>query len=405
MIKLSEIFWIFFKLGCTSFGGPAAHFIFFKHAFVEQKKWLSAQAFSEFMALTQLLPGPSSSQMGMIIGYQQRKYLGALMAWLGFTLPSTFLMIVFAILLQHQFLTVIPDFIKSISLIVLAIVSFAFWQMLRSYCHKTWHYLAMLSSTICLSFSAFSGMQFLIILVAIVLGILISIFSTRAAPINSKKTLEKDNISDSKQQFHSFKAQLWLIIFLLSFVILGTIQYISPNTFSNIFLKFYSTGTLVFGGGHVVLPMLQQDFVATQQIPLDIFNLGYSLAQFMPGPLFTFASYLGAYLPITTSVWLNGIIATCAIFIPSFFLVFASLPYWSTLLRNKKIQMIVQSVNASVVGFLLATIIPLAQKSMTNGFDLIIVLMMLISLYKKISIFISIPSLVLIHYVISSSLI
>jgi chromate transporter len=397
MPKLNDIFWIFFKLGCTSFGGPAAHLIFFKQSFVDKKHWLTEQQYDELLALTQLLPGPSSSQMGMAIGYLQQGYLGAIIAWLGFTLPSALLMFVLAYFIQQQ-QTIDSRFFSSIQSIIFAIVVFAFWQMFKSYCKSRLQFFCMCLSTLLLLGFSNNWMQF-----AIIIGSgLFSFFIGQSANIRHQGTSfginQSPYINSRKTSPFHLHPIIWLIVFISIFFVLWFVSIHFNSTLSISSFNFYKIGSLVFGGGHVVLPMLYQDFVYTGMINPYKFELGYTLAQFMPGPLFTFASYMGVLLPLSPYVFFNALLTTLLIFLPSFFFIFAALPYWSKLLNNAYIQNSVSLINAAVVGFLLSILLPLAEKTLINLQNFVIVGLMLISLKLNISVFISVPAIFLLQY-------
>ena len=396
MPTLFEIFWIFLKLGCSSFGGPAAHLVFFKQAFVEKINWLNEQQYDQLLALTQMLPGPSSSQMGMAIGCLQHRYLGAIVAWIGFTLPSALLMFGLARFIQQHPVFNLALF-STIHSIILAIIVFAFLQMFKSYCKTKLQFTLMLVSTVLLLLFSNAWLQLAIILGSAILAILMTRF----------KYIQKDsNVFASGNQQANFNVlpssydhkSIWLIGFVSIFFALCLAMLFSNKLLFQASFSFYKTGALVFGGGHVVLPMLQQDFVDTGLISKQDFELGYTLAQFMPGPLFSFASYLGAYLPLTAFPIVNAAITTLLIFLPSFFFVFLALPYWSKQLENRYIENSVMLINAAVVGFILSVIVPMLQKTMGSPLDILTTCLMLLSLKLKISIFISIPSLLFIHY-------
>jgi chromate transporter len=229
----------------------------------------------------------------------------------------------------------------------------------------------------------------------------LAVLMTRFAYIQKDSNdlaIEKQHINfntlPTAHRLHS----IWLIGFISIFLALCLAMLFSNKLLFQASFSFYKTGALVFGGGHVVLPMLHQDLVNTGLISKQDFELGYTLAQFMPGPLFSFASYLGAYLPLTTFPIVNAAITTLLIFLPSFFFVFLALPYWSKQLENRYIENSVMLINAAVVGFILSVIVPMLQKTMGNPLDILTTSLMLLSLKLKISIFISIPSLLFIHY-------
>ena len=399
MVKLLEIFWIFLKLGCTSFGGPAAHLVFFKQTFAKQRQWLTETQYDQLLALTQLLPGPSSSQMGIAIGYLRQNYWGAVVAWLGFSLPSVVLMSIFAFIIQQHDQIFSSAFFSTIQSLLLAIIIFAFWQMLKNYCKTKTQFGMMCLSTILLCTFAVSWLQFAIILATSLFAI--SMTYIQKSRLNLQNLVLENNTLNEFKISHRY-SYVWLIILIVLFLILWLFNALSNSIFLQSIFSFYKTGSLVFGGGHVVLPMLQQDFVNTGLMNAQHFELGYTLTQLMPGPLFTFASYIGAFLPISDSVILNIIIATIAIFLPSFFLIFATLPYWSKLLKNLYIQNIVSYINAVVVGFILSIIIPMSQRTMGNMIDIITTFLMLLSLYFRVSIFLSVPILLSISLILKN---
>lgn len=285
----------FLKLGCSSFGGPAAHLVYFKQAFVEKKHWLNEQQYAQLLALTQLLPGPSSSQMGMAIGYLQHRHLGAIVAWIGFTLPSALLMFGLArFIQQHPVFNLI--LFSTIHSIILAIIVFAFLQMFKSYCKTKLHFALMLVSTGLLLLFSNAWIQLVIILGTGCLAVLMTRFAYIQKDSNDL-AIEKQHINFNTLPTAHRHHSIWLIGFISIFFALCLAMLFSNKLFFQASFSFYKTGALVFGGGHVVLPMLHQDLVNTGLISKQDFELGYTLAQFMPGPLFSFASYLGAYLP------------------------------------------------------------------------------------------------------------
>lgn len=375
--QLTRIFLHFLKLGCLSFGGPAAHLVFFHRHFVQQLRWLSDAEYTQLVALAQLLPGPTSSQVGIAIGYQLQGYRGACAAWLGFTLPSTFLMACLAILGQQYFNQLSAMTLHSIQLIVFAVVIWAFWQMLTSFCKTIWQYVLMLLSTLFLYFVPWSFSQVIVILVAALVGIHFASDST-----------SKLQDSSLKAKVQAKQTYLWLIAFVLPFI-LFIVWHPSSSLLTQSLFSFYHAASLVFGGGHIILPLLHQDFIANHILSAEQFDLGYALAQLMPGPLFSFASYLGALLPLTPFVWLNVVLATLAIFLPSFFLIFAALPYWSWLMQQAAIRKAVIGINAAVVSLLLCLVIQMGQSYFKHWTDLVFVITVILLLQTKLPIWLS----------------
>ena len=378
--QLIRIFLHFLKLGCLSFGGPAAHLVFFHRHFVQQLRWLSDAEYAQLVALAQLLPGPTSSQVGIAIGYQLQGYRGACAAWLGFTLPSMLLMACFAVLGQQYFNQLSTTTLHSIQLIVFAVVVWAFWQMLRTFCQSVWQYVLMLLSTLFLYFAPWSFSQVIVILVAAFVGIYFASDST-----------SKLQDSSLKSKVQAKQTYLWLIAFVLPFVVF-IVWHSSSSLFSQSLFSFYHAASLVFGGGHIILPLLHQDFVSSHILSAEQFDLGYALAQLMPGPLFSFASYLGALLPLTPFVWLNVVLATLAIFLPSFFLIFAALPYWSWLMQQAAIRKAVIGINAAVVSLLLCLVIQMGQSYFKHWTDLVLVIAVILLLRTKLPIWLSLIS-------------
>lgn len=365
----SKIFLIFFQLGCVAFGGPAAHLVFFHKTFVQQLKWLDEQQYAQLLALAQILPGPTSSQIGLAIGYVSRGYLGAVCAWLGFTLPSAIIMTVVAVLGVQLFPYLTSQFFHVIQLIVLAIVTWAFWQMLRSLCRQLWQYILMSFTALFLYFVPLALNQILVIVIAGLVGVVVAKYFKIEEQFTTQKISQKLLVPVRKKH-----AYIWLILFFIPFLVFPLLQNMHPSVLIKSFVSFYHTASFVFGGGHIILPLLHQDFVMTGLMSNEKFDLGYAFAQLMPGPLFSFASYIGALLPMTHSVILNAIIATVVIFTPSFLLIFGVLPYWSWVVKQKKIYQAIAGVNAAVVGILLCLLIQMTQKYVIQWMDILFIL-------------------------------
>ncbi|QQD24000.1 chromate efflux transporter [Venatoribacter cucullus] len=333
-----EVFFTFLWLGCISFGGPAAHIGIFQREFVQRRQWLGNDDFSRLLALVQFLPGPASSQLGFAIGRVQAGLPGAVAAFIGFTLPSAALMLAFALGMlaglgdQYSWLAGIMLGLKWLAVVV---VADAVLTMNRNFCTDGFTRIiaaAMAALTLATGFMALGGL-----LLAALAG---GLWWKPAQPSTATPaTLPKPN----------GRSLLWL----LPFAALPLLAVISSPVVDLINGFFYS-GTLVFGGGHVVLPLLQQQF--EQQLTADALLAGYALAQAMPGPLFTLATYLGAMLLPTAPVS-GALLATLAVFLPGFLLLLAVQPYWHLLTRYPRIRAAVAAVNAAVVGLLFATFI------------------------------------------------
>ena len=394
----SLLFWIFLQLGCLSFGGPAAHLVFFHQRFVQQLKWLDESQYSQIVALAQLLPGPTSSQVGLAIGYLQKGYWGAVLAWLGFTLPSALFMALVAVL-GHQYLDVLSsNSFHSIQLIVLAVVAWAFWQMLRSFCKTVWQYALMFASALFIYLMPLSFNQVLVILIAACFGIWMAKRAAPTAAQSSTNTTATDtHFTAAHLLKHRRYAVFWAVLFVAPFIVLSGLNWLQPQLLYAANLSFYKAASLVFGGGHVILPLLHQDFVSTGLVSKEQFDLGYAIAQLVPGPLFSFATYLGSLIPMTESMLLNATLATLAIFLPSFFLVFATLPYWSWLMQQAYIRHAVTGINAAVVGLLLYMVLEMAQRYILSITDLLFIVLVIGLLKSKLPVWLSLIGSFLIY--------
>ena len=322
-----RIFYQFFLLGCTSFGGPAAHLSFFKKHFVDNLQWLSAERYANMISLSQILPGPGSSQVGFAIGLEKGGALGGLAAFLGFTLPSFLIMTVLA-LTAEQLTGSALAIIYGLKLFAVVIVADAVLGMAKSFCKTTALKVVTFLATLTLLFLPSLSSQ-LGVLVAIAIAGYFYSFSN--APAEQSATSGNTN---------------WAVLALFSVLFLLTFLQL-PNT---IFAEFYQAGALVFGGGHVVLPLLQ---TSVDNLPQESFLTAYAAAQAIPGPMFTIASFLGA--EVTTSHPLIGAsIATVAIFLPGLLLMWAFINQWQRLIAMPKFASISAALNAGVVGILAA---------------------------------------------------
>lgn len=410
-LSYRQLFFTFLKLGCVSFGGPAAHLVFFHQMFVKKLQWLSENHYAQLLALAQILPGPSSSQVGIAIGYTMKGYWGAVVAWLGFTLPSALLMTLVAVLGTALTPYLSTQFFHVIQLIVLAVVLWAFWQMLRSFCHHLWQYLFMLCAAGFVYFVQLPISQLILIVMAALLGMVCSKYFGAQQLAAQVRDPVPDQALDSvlndvpvaqeikrKRTRPRPYAYLWIVLFILPFLILPILQGDIPSLLLKSIQGFYYSASGVFGGGHIILPLLHQDFVMTGLVSGEKFDLGYAFAQLMPGPLFSFASYLGALLPLTDSVLFNALIGTVLIFVPSFLLVFGVLPYWSYWMHQPRIYQAIAGINAAVVGLLLCLLVQMSQQYILQWMDALFVLLVIVMLKQKIAIWLSLISSFCIYY-------
>ncbi|NMZ89991.1 chromate efflux transporter [Pseudomonas marginalis] len=339
-----SVFLIFLRLGLTSFGGPIAHLGYFRDAFVTRRRWLSERSYADLVALCQFLPGPASSQVGIALGLSRAGYGGALAAWLGFTLPSAVVLILLALGITRHSTAIPPGALHGLKVVAVAVVAQAVWGMARNLCTDAPRVAVMLLAACVALLQTSAWGQVGVILVAGMAGLLLF----KPAPPTAHDTLP---VTISRRA-----GALWLSLFVLLLASLPILTQLMPNPTLAVTDAFYRTGALVFGGGHVVLPLLQAEVVPRHWVSNDVFLAGYGAAQAMPGPLFTFAAFLGASMTQTPSGWLGGLLCLLAIFAPSFLLVMGALPFWEGLRRSPRTQAALAGVNAAVVGLLLAAL-------------------------------------------------
>jgi chromate transporter len=338
------VFRAFLRLGLTSFGGPVAHLGYFRDEFVVRRRWLSESEYAELIALCQFLPGPASSQVGMAIGLSRAGVRGALAAWCGFTLPSALAMICFALGLAHWGAALPADALHGLKLVAVAVVAQAVWGMARMFCTDSTRVLLAVAGALLVLWWPQAWMQ----VVVIVLGALAGLGLRRAADPAVGGGLA---VSLSTR---TGLAMLTLFIALL--LLLPLAAQHSSSLSVQVFDSFYRSGALVFGGGHVVLPLLQAEVAPPGWVGADEFLSGYGMAQAMPGPLFTFSAFLGAAMSAGPGGWSGGLLCLLAIFLPSFLLVLGVLPFWSRLRQQRWVQAALAGINAAVVGLLLAAL-------------------------------------------------
>jgi len=339
-----EVFIVFLRLGLTSFGGPVAHLGYFREAFVTRRQWLSDRAYSDIVALCQFLPGPASSQVGMVVGLSRAGYPGALAAWTGFTLPSAIALILFALGLSHYGSLVPASALHGLKVAAVAVVAQAVWGMARSLCPDAPRITLMTLSTVAVTLVPSPWCQ----VGAMVIAGLIGARSFRTADTAPHEPLP---IPVGHRAALAF-----LLAFGTLLVGLPIAASAIPNHALALADAFYRAGALVFGGGHVVLPLLQAAVVPTGWVGNDTFLAGYGAAQAVPGPLFTFAAFLGAAGGPAPNGWFGGALCLLAIFAPSFLLVFGALPFWERLRRHAGTRAALAGINAAVVGLLLAAL-------------------------------------------------
>ncbi len=333
-----EVFVAFLKLGLTSFGGPIAHLGYFRDELVIRRKWLSDSAYADLVALCQFLPGPASSQVGFALGMMRAGWAGALAAFLAFTLPSALLLLGFALTAANLQGPAASGALNGLKIVAVAIIAHALWGMARSLCPDRLRASIAAGAVVVLAIlPGASGMIF-----AILLGALAGLALLRGTGPSTGGAVVMPVTRGM--------ASAALIAFFGLLALLPLLAGQSPVL--ALIDSFYRAGALVFGGGHVVLPLLQAEFVATGQVTADDFLAGYGAAQAVPGPLFTFAAYLGAVMGSAPTGITGAGLALMAIFLPGFLLLAGVLPFWDQFRSMARAQTLMQGANAAVVGIL-----------------------------------------------------
>jgi chromate transporter len=353
-----EVLAVFLRLGLTSFGGPVAHLGYFREEFVQRRRWLDDRGYADLVALCQFLPGPASSQVGIAVGLLRAGYVGALAAWIGFTLPSAAAMIAFGYGIEALGNAAGSGWLHGLKVAAVAVVAQAVLAMARALApDRARATLAVVAAIIALAVpSAFGQIG------AILIGALAGVTLLRGA-------VAVDHDALSLKVSRAVGAALLALFFVL-LIGLPLLASAIPSHALAEFDAFYRAGSLVFGGGHVVLPLLQASVVPPGWVSNDAFLAGYGAAQAVPGPLFTFAAYLGTVMGPQPNGWVGGVICLIAIFLPSFLLVIGALPFWEQLRRRPAAQAALRGVNAAVVGLLLAALYqPVWTVGITNAAD------------------------------------
>ncbi|MGR6431587.1 chromate efflux transporter [Rhizobium sp. PAMB 3174] len=337
-----EVFLTFLKLGLTSFGGPIAHLGYFRDELVVRRRWLSESAYADLVALCQFLPGPASSQVGFALGMMRAGWLGALAAFLAFTTPSALLLLIFAGTASTLKGPVGVGALHGLKIVAVAIVAQAVWGMARSLCpDRERATLAVVAVAMMAFIPGMYGM-----LGAILVGAAAGLFLRFGA------------VSSSGTPVHMPVTRLTALVALATFFALLILTPLLAGQWQalDIFGGFFRAGALVFGGGHVVLPLLQSEVVQPGWVSPDAFVAGYGAAQAVPGPLFTFAAYLGAALQPEPNGIAGALLALAGIFLPGFLILVGILPFWDRFRRMGQVQSLMRGANAAVVGILAAAL-------------------------------------------------
>ena len=363
MKSVFNVFWRFFVLGWFSFGGPTAHIGYFRNTFVQKLRWVDDNTYAQIIALSQFLPGPGSSQVGFALGYRQAGVFGGFAAFLGFTLPSFLLMLGLAVFSQQLGGdSLMQGVIKGLTLLAVVVVADAVSGMFKSFCQN--------SVSVGIAIIAAAGLWlFPMLMTQLVLLAAAAVFGVTV--LGGDKTLQASKLKVSEAI--NWKAfLLFLLLFVgLPLLLLGTSQDL-PQL--QLFADFYQAGSLVFGGGHVVLPLLEK--LLEGDISTDQFLLGYSAAQGVPGPMFSIASFLGAEVSSQPdgSLWpmvVGALIATAGIFLPGFLLIMSFQGMWESLSAKPRFQGMVKALNATVVGLLIAALYqPVFTHAVSSSMDM-----------------------------------
>jgi len=339
--SLLEILIVSTRLGLTSFGGPVAHLGYFHEEYIRRRKWMDEKSYADLVALCQFLPGPASSQVGIGIGVMRAGVLGGIFAFIGFTLPSVIALIIFASVL-HTFDVGSAGWIHGLKIVAVVVVAHAILGMAKNLTPDIKRKTIALFALVATLLWQTALTQVVVILLAGFVGFW----------IYRQQTMKDEMTSPTHFPISRQVGYICLSLFFGLLILLPILREITTSDWIAFFDSFYRSGSLVFGGGHVVLPLLEQEFVPTGALSEQEFLAGYGAAQAVPGPLFTFAAYLGAVI----NGWQGGLLATFAIFLPAFLLILGTLPFWDSLRSNPKIKGALMGVNASVVGILISAL-------------------------------------------------
>jgi chromate transporter len=339
-----EVLRVSLRLGLTSFGGPIAHLGYFHEEYVKRRQWLDEQSYADLVALCQFLPGPASSQVSIAIGIARARLLGGLAAWLGFTLPSALALGAFAFGVSAFAGAADAGWLHGLKVVAVAVVAQAVWGMARALCPDRERATIAVAASIATLAWPTAVAQIAAIAVAGVIG--------------WKLFPAKDSAPSSHLRFplgRKLAVTAWIIFFAL-LIGLPLLRQVVASPALEVFDSFFRVGSLVFGGGHVVLPLLQSEVVGPGWVTNAQFVAGYGAAQAVPGPLFTFSAYLGAIRAAAPNGWAGAALALGAIFLPSFLLLIGALPFWDVLRARPAFQSALKGVNAAVVGLLLTAL-------------------------------------------------
>ncbi len=371
MKAVLEVFREFLLLGLTSFGGPTAHVAFFRDRFVRVKEWLSEKEFAEILALCQFLPGPASSQVGLSIGWHRAGLGGAFAAWLAFTMPSAIALTLFGVTVVSfgAEMEAGSGWLRGLQIAVVVVIAQAVISMGMSLCqNRTTQLIALVSAGIILATEP-AWMQLVVIALGAVCGLLL----LRSLVI--AKATGSDDRSNPVRSEKRFGIACIFLFFLLLFSLPLVVSWMPGSAILETFSAMYRSGSLVFGGGHVVLPLLSEEVVDPGWVTSEEFLAGYGAAQAVPGPLFTFAAYLGALIEGPIGRWGMAMVALVGIFLPAWLLVLGVMPFWKGLVAKPGVGAALAGTNAAVVGLLLAALYdPVWTSAISSSADVVFLL-------------------------------
>lgn len=368
-----ECFLVSLKLGLTAFGGPVAHLGYFHEVYVTREKWLSEERYAELVSLTQFLPGPGSSQLGAAIGYERGGWLAALGSWLGFTLPSALLMIGFAVGMSNVQDLWGLGWIHGLKLAAIAVVCVALFGMQQKLCSGWKELIFALVAVLILCWSPHAWVQPLVIMAGGVVGGFL--FHREVA---QEEALLPVKVGRSRWWYSVAPAALIMVLLLV------TPALFPENRDVQVTGGLIQAGALVFGGGHVVLPLLETTTVDSGWVTKDHFLAGYGAAQAVPGPMFAFAGYLGAVMNLLANPWLGGTVALVAVFLPGMVLLAGGLPVWDRLKHFSWARSGVRGANATVVGVLAFALLSMFTGGAIHGvFDWLLIALLVCAIRWK----------------------
>jgi chromate transporter len=372
-----DVFKIFLKLGSTSFGGPVAHLSYFRKELVERRQWVSENQYAQLLAICQFLPGPASSQVGFSLGLLRAGWLGAIAAFVAFTLPSAILLMTFASILPYLSGDIGIAVIHGLKLVACVVVADAVLSMFIKLCPDNTRRAVAVIILGALLFSNIAWAQMLAVLAGAIFGILFC---------------KEPDVKSSNALKVNYSKKFGLTLFLIFSFLLAMFMFAGGHDgLFEIAQIFYNAGALVFGGGYVVLPLLQDSVVATGLVDTEPFIAGYGAAQAVPGPMFAFSAYLGALIPTEHSLYVNASVALIFMFLPGLLLVAATLPLWQAVSHNKTAANAIAGINAAVVGILAAAFYdPILTSGISSVFDVCVTVSGLIMLmvFKRSALFI-----------------